>query len=196
MSDLISRQDAIDFLKETFKGTIIGTQEALKAIDRVPSAQLDNYREVNRMTANEAIYALKSMKNASVNSFHTDALDMAIKALEAQQNIEEQLDNAYAHGYTEAEAKYYEALKKAQQWIPVSERLPDEEKDVLVTVHFAGLTQKHKSGWNDHIKPKNYVEVAHHIDGEWFSYSDEYKVAKSQHTVIAWMPLPEPYKKN
>ena len=39
------------------------------------------------MTIKEALYALKSMKNVSVNSFHTEALDMAIKALEEQQWI-------------------------------------------------------------------------------------------------------------
>ena len=81
-----------------------------------------------------------------------------------------------------------------QKWIPVSERLPNEEEDVLVTVHFLGLEQKHPNGWNDHIKENYYVDIACQIDGEWSSYSDEYKVARSRHVVVAWMPLPEPYK--
>ena len=72
------------------------------------------------------------------------------------------------------------------EWIPVSECLPAEETDVLVTVRFDG----YKNG----IKPTTYVEVASQISGEWFSYSDEYKVARRRHHVIAWMPLPEPYR--
>ena len=87
-----------------------------------------------------------------------------------------------------------ETLPSADQWIPVSERLSEEEKNVLVTVFFHGLTTKHKTGWNDHIKPKRYVEVANYFDGNWYSYSDEYKVAKNRHEVMAWMPLPEPWK--
>ena len=35
-----------------------------------------------------------------------------------------------------------------------------------------------------------------HIGGEWQSMSDEYKVAINRHVVIAWRPLPEPYKES
>lgn len=84
--------------------------------------------------------------------------------------------------------------RKKEKWIPCEERLPEEDKDVLVSVHFKGLEQRHKTGWNDHIKESWYVDIASHIDGNWASYSDEYKVASNRHEVIAWMPLPEPYK--
>lgn len=93
-----------------------------------------------------------------------------------------------------------EALKmaieslKEQQWIPCSERLPDEDTEVLVTVYFHGLAKKHPPGWNKQIKPNYYVEAASQIDGEWSSYSDEYKIARDRHEVIAWMPKPSPYK--
>lgn len=80
------------------------------------------------------------------------------------------------------------------KWIPCSERLPEEGKDVLVTVYFMGLEQKYSTGWNDHIKPSYYVDLASHIDGEWHCASDEYKIALKRNKVIAWMPLPEPYK--
>ena len=85
-------------------------------------------------------------------------------------------------------------LPSAQQWITCKERLPDEDRNVLLSVHFLGLEIKHKTGWNDHIKESWYVDVACQIGGEWSSASDEYKVAKNRHIVTAWMPLPEPWR--
>ena len=85
-------------------------------------------------------------------------------------------------------------LPSAPRWIPATERLPEEDKNVLVSVHFLGLDQKHKTGWDDHIKENWYVDIASHIDGYWTSYSDEYKVASNRHIIVAWMPLPKPWK--
>ena len=79
------------------------------------------------------------------------------------------------------------------KWIRVKDRLPDDEQTVLVTVYFHGLKQRHANGWNDDIKPSYYVETAYRIDDEWRSDSDEYKVARNRHEVVAWMPLPKPW---
>ena len=65
------------------------------------------------------------------------------------------------------------------QWIPVTERLPENDVDVIVTGVYMG---------------HNYVEIASCSDGRWSSYMDEYKVHPTLHKIIAWMPLPEPYK--
>lgn len=123
------------------------------------------------MTREEAIEELLCMKHlVRAESDADKALDMAIEALSDVPDT------------------------NVGKWIPCSERLPEEDTNVLVTVHFHGLVHEHPSGWNDHIKPSYYVEVASQIDGEWSSYSDEYKVARNRHEVIAWMPLPEAYK--
>lgn len=86
--------------------------------------------------------------------------------------------------------KAFEALEK-QRWIPVSEALPEEETDVLVTRTFLGCKDG-SHGWNNHIPPSAYVEVAQYFNGEWTALSDEYKIARNRHTnPVAWMPLPE-----
>ena len=82
--------------------------------------------------------------------------------------------------------------KPEQRWIPVSERLPEEGEDVLVTIFFHGLTVKYKNGRIDHIKPNYYIAIASRIDGEWISDSADYKAGK--HEVIAWMPLPKSFR--
>lgn len=65
------------------------------------------------------------------------------------------------------------------RWIPCSERLPEKGFTVLVT----RLT-------NDNI---TYIELASLQDDCWMSNCDEYD-KPTDHKVIAWMPLPEPYK--
>lgn len=57
---------------------------------------------------------------------------------------------------------------KVGEWIPCSERLPEEKGTYLVTVKKFGVTFARFTGQKDNL----------HFDSE----------------VIAWMPLPEPFK--
>ena len=73
-----------------------------------------------------------------------------------------------------------------QRWIPVSKRLPETNDEMLVTYIVNG---NHK---------KRYVETATYFDdgeeGKWISVNDEYKIPGTKVEIIAWMPLPGPYK--
>lgn len=64
--------------------------------------------------------------------------------------------------------------KTEQRWISCSERLPEEYGKYLVT--------KHTFGWNREEYVSNDIA---YFDNDGFHKAD---------TVIAWMPLPEPYK--
>lgn len=75
-----------------------------------------------------------------------------------------------------------ERLKEQNRWIPVEERLPEEDTIVLLTV----------SGLYSCITFSDAIELGNLCsDGEWFieGYPDW-----DDPNVTAWMPLPEPYQ--
>lgn len=78
----------------------------------------------------------------------------------------------------------YMAIKALEQtgWVPVSERLPRENRAVLTYID-TGVTKTYcLAYWND-------VREAWE---EWIGYD---LIEKDKgYKVIAWMPLPEPYK--
>ena len=83
-------------------------------------------------------------------------------------------------------AEAYEAEVTKSRWIPVTERLPENEVPVLVVRRFLGVKD---------CPPKTYVEMAEYCYGDWVADSDEYKIARHRHTdPLFWMPLPEPPK--
>ena len=68
-----------------------------------------------------------------------------------------------------------EALPSAQQWIPCSERLPRLDEEVLAT-----------TAWND-------ITMAWRIGIDtWFIHEGNTNATTDD--LIAWCPLPEPYK--
>ena len=92
--------------------------------------------------------------------------------------------------YTDEICKTLNDLPPVQLEDKCGERLPEDEKDVLVTRHFMSDKQLKKNA----ITESFYVEVASYMDDEWTSYSDEYKIKRHLHKVIAWMPLPKAWE--
>ena len=85
--------------------------------------------------------------------------------------------------FVEANKTIGKDINVLPKWIPVEERLPEDDVIVLVTV----------SGFCGYITFSNAIELGNLCsDGSWFieGYPDW-----DDPNVTAWMPLPEPYRK-
>ena len=73
--------------------------------------------------------------------------------------------------------KELKQLREQTSWIPVSERLPEENGFYLVT-------------YDGEICGENepFTGLAEYENGKWVDDEEDYQC------VLAWMPLPEPYK--
>ena len=72
-------------------------------------------------------------------------------------------------------------------WILCSEKLPPNGKEVLVTYYVGNNSKKR------YVQTEYYVNDA---DGNayWYSAWDEYRTSREKETIVAWMPMPGPYK--
>ena len=74
---------------------------------------------------------------------------------------------------------------KVGEWIPVSVRLPDDRKEKLVCLSSGRMTV---AIYNEHRLPHSDYSI-----GWGYRVYDGY-IDFEQETVIAWQPLPEPFK--
>ena len=71
-------------------------------------------------------------------------------------------------------ASALEKIPSAQQWIPCSERLPEDDRTKVVTL------------------ANGSAEAGYYSNGDWWCVGDS--ITLENPTVIAWMPLPKPYE--
>lgn len=71
------------------------------------------------------------------------------------------------------------ALEQEPEWIPVSERLPEDKTYVLTTIKVPNRIAHARSGWYE-------GGFFHNDNGDTWKATDR--------EVKAWIPLPEPYK--
>ena len=99
------------------------------------------------------------------------------------------------HCETEEERKKAIERLESTNWIPVSERLPEDERMCLVTlkkVHgtpetLLGIANCLRFGDAGYWNEKEYGYL------EWDKYSDGHGGTK-MYKVVAWRPFPEPYE--
>ena len=96
--------------------------------------------------------------------------------------------------YGSAVQEIINGLPSAQQWIPCSEKLPERIIDGNVeTVQEFFVTVKERWPGEEWIYHTDIAEFpGDYIDDIWQTYND-WREGQEVH-VIAWMPLPEPYK--
>lgn len=84
--------------------------------------------------------------------------------------------------------------EKENGWIPVSERLPEDEKEYLVTLEKVYGTPETFLGIASYLKfcDAGYWNEKKYGYLEWDKYSDGHGGTK-MYIVIAWRPLPELY---
>lgn len=123
---------------------------------------------------NKAIKELETFKIMAKSESGEMAITMAIESLK-RELISKLTQQAYEDGKKDGyfQAKVDQALNTG--WIPVSEKLPEKNTEVLATT---------ESG---------YITIA-----EWLEYDHWFihEGSSNAHTdeLTAWMPLPEPYK--
>ena len=157
--DLISRQAVIDIVKFEcgewvgLARTIVKAIEQLSSVIPQPSAEKTTLRNFTQPQTTD-----------------TDLIsrESVITMLQKIENAVEDGDGFQFNEWIEY-AKDIPSAEKTAEWIPVSERLPEEDGCYLVTT----------TGTNNDI-----IDIAYYTDGIWHKAS----------RIKAWMPLQEPYK--
>ena len=134
-----------DFLKWLNSESTETEQQWTSCSERLPENKMKRLIDVDRF--------LRTLNNAA----HVSGLETMSKIAETMAFM------------IEAQWVLFPEKIKESEWIPVSERLPEEDTRYLVTT----------SGTNNDI-----IDIAYYTEGIWHKAS----------RIKAWMPLPEPYK--
>lgn len=110
-------------------------------------------------------------------------------AIDAFDEIESEIASGTGFQYEKWRKRFCE-LPSAQRWIPCSERMP-EEKDAGILKKLGINKRSDTVLVTVRVKEARITDHARTNDGIWHW---ELEYVFPDHEVVAWMPLPEPYK--
>lgn len=89
-------------------------------------------------------------------------------------------------------AQLIDELKEERRWIPVTERLPEENERYLTVMHRT-VDPEYRAEFGD---DNTEVRITRYYKGEWKlpRHSPEWINDVITDTITHWMPLPEPPK--
>lgn len=203
MSDLIDRQAAIDALGDMVMnwtdsdyelGQLNQWKEDRKAIIDLPSAQPEPCEDVVPRMSVEYICRKNTV---STNPYEHKYHDKFIQFMDDPE-ISDFGRWQHSNGFNTALVAVECDLDKVpsaqpQRWIPVTERLPEEDVEVLITYRY-----KEGEGDTSHA----YIDITTYGQmyfggnkvGDHKHWRQPFEYFTSNYEVVAWMPLPEPYK--
>lgn len=164
VGDTISRQAAIDALD-----CISGVEEVLRSLPTIqPQSTTGQLNDGVRSTARSTDLIDRGQ---AIEKFTMTAPQMSVIRIYEAVEILESMPT----------------IQPEPQWIPVSERLPEDMQFVLLTV------RRLKNEYN----PGPFISVGYigwNQQHWWCAHDGDCEISKVE--VIAWMPLPEAYKPN
>jgi len=166
----MTREEAIEFIAQSVKSNV----DMAKIVDAIKALSQDPCDDA--ISREAVVQTIEDAKNAGELTFAR-----TIKRIMELPPVTPKPETVteFADRCRECGAKYGKLLKqKSGKWIPVSERLPEDEQEIL----FSTKTGRVHSG-------------KYHDDdsaNQWYSYRD--KCRAWNNVVTAWMPLPTPYE--
>lgn len=174
----MTREEAIAYFKdmnECTYGDVEPIQMAIKALDQEPCEDAVSRRAV----LNTLDFTDKFLDETRTVESYKTLLEECYKNLPSVTPIHK---DRTVQNFVD---KCRECGK--QRWIPCSERLPENETRVLTTIKIPNRIARVRSGWYDSgFFPNDHGGFFHNDNGDVWKATDM--------EVVAWMPLPEPYK--